>query len=263
MSLEKAIISITSTEQRLHLAYETITHLRNISNHEIRFYINENVKEKKLNRFTGIQDLKIYKVLDLGPHTKFYYTLIDEKVPEDQTIIYLDDDVKYSDELIDKLYKLSKTSKTDTVYGSRGRMIRKHIFGNFKYYIFWENVKKKMIHKDILVLGVGAVATKRKYYQKMPKVDSEVLINTRNNDDLFFKFFLKQSVNTCIIADLFNNSVATNHNFGLQITNQIRSRGLIEKTYLYLLSFLNLKSKMPNDINWKYLNTAFLKSKTS
>ena len=155
------IISLTSFSQRLDNVYLTIESLMRQTLKASRIILNvcakdfseKNIPESlKLQQKRGLEIAYIEE--DLGPYTKYYYTLQNNP---NSLILTVDDDIMYPVDLVSKLYG-AYLEAPNVIHCHRAHRIRKSAKGQVLPYKQWDfNTQFSQASFDIFPTGVGGV----------------------------------------------------------------------------------------------------------
>ena len=155
------VVSLTTFGKRIHDAYLTIESIMQQSLLPDRIVLcisAQDFSEESLPETLKLQQQRGLEILfcekDLGPYTKYHYTL--QKYP-DSLLITVDDDFLYPVDTIDRLYK-SYRQFPDTIHCHRGHKITLTEEGQIKPYKQWDwSNRHTEPSKLIFPTGVGGV----------------------------------------------------------------------------------------------------------
>ena len=85
------------------------------------------------------------------------------------------------------------------IIASRGRIIKKTFYGNYKNYRQWNVVKREMDGLDIIPIGCGGILYRKRFLDLNFTNDKKFLEISSTSDDLWFKYaaLLKKTSNIC------------------------------------------------------------------
>lgn len=155
------VVSLTTFGKRIHDAYLTIESIMQQSLRPDRIVLcisAEDFSESTLPETLKLQQKRGLEILfcerDLGPYTKYHYTL--QQYP-DSLIITVDDDFLYPIDTVDLLYK-SFLKLPNTIHCHRGHRITLSENGEIRPYKQWDwSNSNNQASKLIFPTGVGGV----------------------------------------------------------------------------------------------------------
>ena len=219
------IVTCTSTPERLHIfRYALLSLLRQTLQPDLLLinlnkdsFKNASDLDRRLPERIQADYTKINLVEDVGPHTKLLPAL--EFASATDLIITVDDDVIYSETLVEDLVHCSRGAPS-AICCTRARRIAQTSNGDFAKYRSWPNIRTCCEGLDILPLGVGGVAYRRSFFDEMFLVDRAFLYLAPSADDLWFK--VSSLINrTSVIVDpqLDLGNMPIQHRLGLERIN--------------------------------------------
>lgn len=157
---KKVIVSLTSYGLRLKYVSKTIFSVLSGTFKDVHIVLTIAKKDKKFipNELQLLIDTNVIELLevdvDLGPHTKYFYTM---KKYKNTPIITIDDDGVYDPKLVESLYK-KYTENYDCICARRVHRIlfNDKVILNYRKWIFDYNKEKKQ-SMFLLATGVGGV----------------------------------------------------------------------------------------------------------
>ncbi|NEX22621.1 hypothetical protein G3480_20315 [Thiorhodococcus mannitoliphagus] len=201
--------------------------------------------------------IKINFVEDVGPHTKLLPAL--DYAAENDLIVTVDDDVIYSERLLEDLLRITR-EKSDTICCTRARLISRGRRGQFLNYNSWPNIKSPAEALNILPLGVGGVAYRKKFFDMAFLIDEAFKMLAPNADDLWFRAAsLIPKTPVYVEPGLDSYNMPIRHKLGLDQINLKRVSENNEATAIHKWIQMALRRKWndddslvnKNDIQWR------------
>ena len=161
---------------------------------------------------------------DLGPHTKLIPTL--DLAGDDDYIISVDDDVLYDSYLVEKLCFQADLNPS-CIICSRGRIIRKNIFGRVRNYNHWYYANSRVMSQSVLALGFGGVCYKKSLIDLNFIRDTAFRELAPTTDDLWFKMSsVIKGTSILFDPDIYGSSSVILHSQGLDNVNIFKRKGI-------------------------------------
>lgn len=190
----KIIVSMTTIPPRINKIHQVIWILleQSVKADKIILYLGkDNFKNVTLPFILKLQakifGLELRFVDDIGPHTKYFYAISEFK---DDIIITTDDDIKYTNDLIEELYN-SYEKHPNAVSARRCHLITFNEKLEIKKYNEWEYKQSKLINIPSMLLfptGVGGVLYPPKtLHPEVYNLDNIKKLSFKN-DDVWLKF---------------------------------------------------------------------------
>jgi hypothetical protein len=158
---QKLIVSLITFDKRINDVYLTIESIfqQSVKADKVVLCIaKDDFAEEDLPALLKLQMRRGLEIefceKDLGPHTKYFYTL--KKYPDD-LIVTVDDDILYPVDMLDQLYKAYR-QYPEYIHCYRGHRIAVDSAGKIQPYKQWERtIQEPQASLNIFPTGVGGV----------------------------------------------------------------------------------------------------------
>lgn len=260
MENRKIIVSCTTTDKRLQLLYYTLISLSNQRLKPDMIFVNLS-KEPYLGD-DGIDTLppwfdefgvSINWVENTGSFRKLL-PIFEKNLANDQDlVITIDDDVLYGENWLEDLVD-QNDKHWDAIVCTRGRKIKKNIFGRWENYAKWNLVTKETEGLDILPTGVGGIVYKKSLIDVEFLLDNKFKEVASTTDDLWFKMASYRKHTPVVVCPQINSqNIYLQHQLGLEQINFNKKTNYIYKVYNkafgWIVDWFGV-NRTKNDICW-------------
>ncbi|MDZ7758971.1 MAG: glycosyltransferase [Desulfovermiculus sp.] len=175
-------------------------------------------------------------------------------------IVTADDDVIYSRAWLKDMIR-AQQRHPGTIVCSRGRKMKKNIFGRWQNYRNWPLVTTETIGLSVLATGCGGIVYSRELLDLDFVFDPKYLQIAPRQDDLWFKMAsMQKNVPTMVCPDIDKDNIYLEHKLGLDKENfnkikiKFRLLKFIKRTIVQGKNYLGI-NQTGNDAAWDEICT--------